>query len=225
MASKRRRPARAGSCQLDLFAVGSRTPTQLSRATAKRGRSVEAPAPRPWECVVLAIDTARRSGYAVYARGQLGESGEFDTLDNEPTLERVVTNAVERADSLKLPIVLVLEAPYGGSVEVIAALGVARERWLREWRRAGQAPARVVKVMPSQWRGPVLGSAWVGQPREAVRAQEMLVAKTLVKFPPGPDEAAAILIGRWGAHAARVGRAIGKRAAKASLRAWTARTA
>lgn len=221
---KRRNPN-----QLELAIAGASSPTPLSRATARNSRHVEAPAPMPWECVVLAVDTAKRSGYCVLECGRHCESGEVDTLD-EAIVERIVANAVERAAFLNLPLVLVLEAPFGGSVDVVSALGVARERWLRAWRLAEQSPARVVKVMPSQWRGPVLGAFWVSQPREAVRAQERIVAAAILKrqrklarasLPVGDDEAPAILIGTWAAHAARVGRAIGKRAAKASLRAWT----
>jgi hypothetical protein len=216
--------------QLELFFGVPITgvPTPLSRATARRSKHIEAPAPKPWHCVILAVDTARRSGYARYYNGHLEEHGETDTLD-EPILERIVENTLERAGRT-LPCVLVLEAPFGGSVDVVTALGVARERWLRAWRKADQSPARVVKVQPSTWRAPVLGSEWVGRPRAEVRAHEMRVATAFVQrgypsgfrpMPLGGDQAAAILIGRWAAHAARVGRAIGKRAAKASLRAWT----
>jgi hypothetical protein len=115
----------------------------------------------------------------------------------------------------------VLEAPWGGSVAVVAALGAARERWLRAWRDAGQAGGRVVKVTPSVWRGPVLGRQWVSAPREEVRPQEQLVARAIAGRAVGEDEAPAILIAKWGSHAAQVGRAIGKRASKASLKSWT----
>lgn len=211
--------------QLELAIAGASAPTPLSRATARRSRHIEAPAPKPWLCVVLAVDTARRSGFGVFESGRYCESGEVDTLD-EPTVELIVRNAVERAEALRLPIVLVLEAPFGGSVDVVSALGVARERWLRAWRLAGQSLARVVKVQPSTWRAPVLGAQWIGVPRAEVRAHERLIATAMLRRAGtsghvGDDEAPAILIGVWASHAARVGKAIGLRAAKASLRAWT----
>lgn len=213
--------------QLALFEVAASMPTGLSRATARRGRH-EAPAPKPWQCTLLAVDTARQSGWAIYCMGVLQEHGEVDTLD-EATLEQLVRNALEIATDCAVPLVLVLEEPFGGRPEIVAALGVARERWLRAWRQADQSLRRVVRVQPSTWRGPVLGSEWVSAPRNAVRDQEMRTARALTKrmtrydgsVPPlGHDEAAAILIGRWAAHAAAVGRAIGKRATKASLRSW-----
>jgi hypothetical protein len=225
----RRRNPQQLDLDMPLTAAG---PTVLSRATARRSRHVEAPAPKPWLCTILAVDTAKRSGWAVYSVGCLCSSGEVDTLD-EATLEQLVHNAASYTIG-RQPLVLVLEAPYGGRVEVITALGVARERWLRAWRTCGQASSRIVRVQPSTWRGPVLGAEWVSAPRDQVRAHELLTARALVSQMPrsrplrvgaeltlGHDEAAAILIGRWAAHAAAVGRAIGKTAAKASLRAWT----
>lgn len=215
-------PKRSRSQQLDLFGEDDkRPPTPLSRATARKGsKSFAAPAPRPWLCVVLAVDTARRSGWCIGARGARVDSGEV-SVEDEPTIAQIVANAVELASSAQLPCVLVLEAPWGGSVAVVTALGVSRGAWLRAWKRAGQALARVVSVTPSGWRGPVLGAAWVSAPRAAVRAHEQRTAHALVGHPVGEDEAPAIWIARWAAHAAQVGRAIGKRAQKASLRAWT----
>jgi hypothetical protein len=148
------------------------------------------------------------------------DSGEVDTLD-EATLELIVRSSIELADTEDVPIVLVLEAPFGGDPRIVAALGVARERWLRAWRLCGQADARVLRIQPSTWRAPVLGRGAIRLPREDVRRLEQATARALVERPVGSDEAAAILIARWAAHSASVGRAIGKRAARASLREWT----
>lgn len=210
--------------QLDLFGQNDkRAPTPLSRATARRGsKSFAAPAPRPWLCVVLAVDTARRSGWCIGARGARVDSGEV-SVEDEPTVAQIVANVIELAHEYELPCVLVLEAPWGGNVAVVTALGVSRGVWLRAWKRAGQALARVVSVTPSEWRGPVLGAEWVSAPRAAVRAHEQRTARALVGHPVGEDEAPAIWIARWAAHAAQVGTAIGKRARRASLRAWTKR--
>jgi hypothetical protein len=194
--------------------------TPLARATSRQKGRAEAPSPQPWLAVVLAVDTAARSGWAISVSGRRVDSGEADTLDTT-LLDRVVHWAVDLADLSTLPLVMVLESPWGGNVHIVAALGVARERWLRAWRDAGQAPGRVVKVMPGTWRGPVLGREWVSAPRDQVRAHEQRVARALMGRDVGPDEAPAILIARWASHAAPVGKAIGKRAAKASLREWT----
>jgi hypothetical protein len=168
---------------------------------------------------VLGVDTAARSGWAIAVSGKRVDSGEVDTL-NTPDIERVVRWAIELGRVGGLRVVLVLEAPWGGSVSVVAALGVARERWERAWRDAGQTVRRVVRVNPSSWRAAVLGRSSIGMPREQVRALEQGVACRLVGRALGPDESAAVLIARWGAHAGEVGKAIGVRGRKASLAQW-----
>jgi hypothetical protein len=210
---------RVAQLTLDL-PLGAGVPTPLSRATSRK-RMASTPSPKPWQAVVLAVDTARHAGWSIWSSGKLADSGELDTLDAEAVLDQIVANALDQAEQSKAPAVLVLEAPYGGSVDVVSALGAARERWLRAWRCAGQSRGRVVKVTPSSWRAAVLGSRWVGVERELVRAHEQRVARALASHVVGSDEAPAILIGKWASHAAAVGRVIGVRAQRRSLRVWT----
>jgi hypothetical protein len=223
-----RRPLTQGHAdQLELgLPVGRCLVTPLSRAMSQRYRRVEAPAPRPWQCVILAVDTARQSGWASYVRGRLQRFGEVDTLD-AGKLAVLASQAVTLGAEQELPVVLVLETPFGGSVGVVSALGQARERWLVAWHGARQSRGRVVLVLPGVWRGPVLGRHAVRLERELVRQLELQTASALVLEQQGKqwlslghDEAAAILIGRWAAHAGAVGRVIGKRAVRASLKAW-----
>ena len=202
--------------------TSSRTAASRSRVARSRKAHSEAPAPKPWLAVVLAVDTARRSGCAVLVSGRLAASGEVDTLDHEQ-VARVVRFAVQRGEQRGLPVVMVLEKPWGGSVQVVAALGVARERWQRAWRDAGQSRGRVVLVRPSTWRGPVLGREAVRASRDEVRARELSVASAILGRAASADQAAAVLIGRWAVHAAQVGRVIGERAKRASKRAWRQR--
>jgi len=222
--TSRNRNGHPDQLSLGLTVLGDRgvvAATPLSRATATRSKTREAPAPKPWLCAVLAVDTARQSGWAISRAGSHVDSGEVDTLD-EVTVGQIVDNAIGYAAATRVPLVMVLESPFGGSVAVIAALGVARERWLRAWRACDQSLGRVVRVAPSTWRGPVLGARSVGLPRDEIRRVELATARALVGDPMiGHDEAAAILIARWASHAAAVGVAIGKRAARASLEAWT----
>jgi hypothetical protein len=207
--------------QLDLFPGGSVSDTGTtvhSRATTRHKRLRETPAPKPWLCTVLAVDTASRSGWALSRDGALRDSGEVETL-NEAALGLIVRNAVELSEGTA-SLVLVLETPWGGSAEIVSALGAARERWSRAWRAHGLTQRRVVLVSPSTWRAAVLGGKWASARRELVRAHEQRVARALVGYDVGADEAPAILIARWAAHTARVGRAIGPRGRRASLRAW-----
>jgi len=193
----------------------------IDRLAPRRSRTkAPSPAPLPWDAVVLGIDTARRSGWAIAVQGKRVDSGELDTLD-AGEVQRVVAWAVSLGALGRLPVVLVLEAPWGGSVSVVAALGAARERWMAAWRACGQSPRRVVRVQASTWRCGVLGRVTAGMEREAVRALEQSVANRLAGKALGPDEAPACLIAYWGGWAGQVGKVIGVRARKASLRKWT----
>lgn len=194
--------------------------TPLSRATARAKARTEAPAPKPWLAVVLAIDTANRSGWALCAAGKQQEFGEADTLD-ALALQQIVRWAMREAQRLQMPLVLVLEShPWVGSLRAAQGLSAARERWLVTWRAAELPKTKVVLVTPGEWRRAVLGREWASAPRDEVRQQEQLVAAALVGEDVRGDEAAAILIARWASHSARVGRALGKQAVQASVRAW-----
>ena len=165
-----------------------------------------------WPCVVVGVDTAKRSGYAVRVAGRLVEAGEIQTDRDRGLARRVVLEAVERARPLELGVVLVLEKAWGGDTRTVLGLGAARERWLNAWVDCGQPLQRIVDVYPSTWRARVLGVSSVRVPRDVVRATEMRVA--LVEVAKlgvdelGPDEAAAILISRWGARAGEVGKVL-----------------
>jgi len=188
---------------------------------AKRAR----PAPKPWLAVVLAVDCANRSGWAICVRGKLHASGELNTLEPE-AIAGVIAMALECARTEALPCVLVLEDIWGGSVSTIAGLGAARERWLAVWRELAAAAGhkgKVVLVAVSTWRAAILGAGFVGCEREQVRPVEQAMAAGIKGGAVGPDEAPAICLGRYGAQAADVGKVIGVRARKASLAAWTGR--
>jgi hypothetical protein len=183
-------------------------PTQRPRG--RRGkRQRPAASAVPLRCFVLAVDTAGRSGWAALAAGSddyLGW-GEVDTLDRE-AVAYIVRWAGAHADARGLPLVLVLEAPFGGNIAMLIGLGAARERWLSAAREYGLPQRRCVFVQPSEWRSPVLGRRWARAPREEVRPHEQLIASAIVGEPVRGDEAAAILIAKWGLRAAKVAAAL-----------------
>lgn len=165
-------------------------------------------------CVVLAIDTARRSGYAIRVRGRLKWSGEVDTLQPAEVRE-IVSLACEQAEP-RTPAVLVLEKhTFKGRPGMLIGLGQARERWMSAWAEFGQPRSRVVSVLPSVWRGCVLGKAYRSASREACRDAELAAARSHETTGHwehiGPDEAAAILISRWATYAPAVARVLPKR--------------
>lgn len=176
------------------------------------------PVPHPWPCVVLAVDTARVSGWSIWAQGKYAQSGELDTL-NEGTLRNVVASAVQLAEVCDVPCVLVLEKPWGGNVTVVAALGAARERWQAAWRSLATGDkSKVVLVAPVTWRARVLGKHTVRMKRDDVRPAEQAMGLQLKGARPGAmvggiglDEAPAVCIGYWATHAGELAKCLGKR--------------
>jgi hypothetical protein len=172
---------------------------------------------------VLGVDTARQSGWAVWARGHLVARGEVDTLD-AAAVRAVVASTVAGAAELELPAVLVLERPWGGNVHIVTALGAARERWQVAWRElAAGHLGRVLTVSPSTWRSAELGAYFASAKREECRDAERSMARGYTGAADvGGDEAPAICIGHWASRAGEVGKLLGKRAQRASLAAWGA---
>lgn len=182
------------------------------RARRRRAkRPLPPPSATPLPCLVLAVDTAARSGWAVLGASEryLG-FGEADTLD-ATALAHIVDWAGCHAVLAQVPLVLVLEAPFGGSMAMLIALGAARERWLAAWRATDQPRRSVVMVQPSEWRAKVLGKRWARAVRDEVRPHEQATAAAIVGEPVGGDEAAAILIARWALRAAKVERVLPRR--------------
>lgn len=182
------------------------------RPAHKRAKRIKPPPPPAWlawRCVVLAVDTAGRSGWAIRVAGRLVASGEVDTLDAEE-IDSIVREALSHALHV-CPAVLVLERAWGDNTATLLGLGAARERWHAAWRRACQPKSRIVQVYPVSWRARVLPKGACRLPREQVRPVELACAQHEVPsvsrgtFEVGPDEAAAILISKWAAHAPEVG--------------------
>lgn len=189
-----------------------------ARAMSRRGsRSAPAPVPWAWQCVVLAVDTADRSGYAVWHAGEVMQSGEVETK-NAARVREIVAGAVVMAGVAHEPCVLVLEKPFGGTVMMVSALGAAKERWMAPWRDLAIGhQGKVVSVTPSEWRGPVLGAYYANIERSVARAREQEVAASIVGRQVGGDEAPAVCIGQWAMHAQEIGVLIGKRFVRKSM--------
>jgi hypothetical protein len=212
--------------QAEMFAQPAKPAAIVRTRSPKRGPS---PSPRPWRCSLIAVDTAENSGWAFWSSGTLHSSGEIDTSDGSALLKCVRSGAWLAKEFTEGPLVLVLEAPYGGpkhagQVATLVALGRAQERWLRAWKDAGEARARVVMVQPQTWRCALFGSVR-GMKRAELHKLEDLNAQAIMGVHAhvaalGADEAAAICIGQWASYAAAVGEVIGKKARAASMAAW-----
>lgn len=163
------------------------------------------PAHEPHACVVLAVDTARNSGMAVYLRGRYIASGEVRKDDDAGLLAWCV-DALRLAIENAVPCVLVLEKPpafvyRGRSASTMVGLGAARQAWERGWRDAGGIKARVVRVEPATWRKPVLGVTKGPDLPSVERARARALSG---KVDIGSDEAAAVGVGYWASLAGEV---------------------
>jgi hypothetical protein len=148
------------------------------------------------------------SGWSIWDHGQLVSSGEVG-IDDWITLTRICERAMERGETC----VLVLERPFGGSNSgTLMALGAAHHAWRKAWKLTGGSSRKIVRVDVSTWRSQVLGmTRGPGlQQRERETALSFKGGSDV-----GPDEAAAICIGRYATHAGEIGAVLSARIRKA----------
>lgn len=167
-------------------------------------------------CIMLAVDVATRSGWAIYSAGVRLHSGECNISDRV-----AVRGACDAAVKWRgeLPTVLVLERPWGARRNVTAtlmALGAARQVWLEEWAAANgrKRPPRVVKFLPSEWQGP-LGL----RGKVAPEMQLALLKAHDLDYPHrtvGADEFDALMMGLVATRSARVAAVLPKPRRKAA---------
>lgn len=178
---------------------------------------------RPLEAVVLAVDSARRAGFAVYLRGVLADYGEV--LSRKP-LDRadVVRGALRLAEHAGLSCALALETPYGGTVATLLSLHATAELWRDTWLAHEQAASHVLDLDAGQWRKLIFGGG--NLPRDDARRLEALTAERIVARdrvrPPGatigPDAAAAICLGHVARSSVALQEALGCELSRARAR-------
>lgn len=188
--------------------------------TRKARKPKATPAPNATEhaCVIVAVDTARRSGYCVWSCGDVQSCGWVDISKDDPDslieMAEKFANSPRKYSLPALPIVLVLEKPWGGSGLTQQALGAARHAWLAAWRRRGQPARKVVRVKPATWRKAVLGVTR----GEQLERLELATASRLWGVGPIDDRdvAAAVCIAEWAGKAGEVAAVLPKRRSKAA---------
>lgn len=164
------------------------------------------PSFRPWRCVVLALDVAETSGWAVWVLGKLADSGEFNIYTDHGVAEcaRVCDIARTFALQLSVPWVALIEVSWGGHMGV--GMAPSGGYWTYALRNAQLPRARIGEVFPATWRARVLPRGMASAKRNDVRAVEVAQARAIVGGRKvGSDEAPAILIGKWGTQAGEVG--------------------
>lgn len=196
------------------------------RTTGGRPKQRLAPSYEPWPCVLITVDTAERSGWAITVRGKSVEWGEVDMLRPERStwLPAAAICPVATASSVcalaallgaqhKLPLVLVYELPFGGQYQ-----GGWSGSWKAAFMAAGGVKSRMRGVQASCWRARVTG---LGQAtRDVARRGDMARAQREVaaihgaadwtKVELGGDEAAALCMAVYARHAGEVGKLLPK---------------
>lgn len=154
-------------------------------------------APRPLRAAILAIDSARRSGYAVYVAGELVQYGECNARRFADRLS-VLEIALMRSKGAQLPLGLVLEEPFGGTLATALSLHASLELWRDTWLAIGGKLRHVAQERAADWRLRLFGSARM--PRDQVRRLEQITAQRIAALAGyrgdiGGDAAAAICLG------------------------------
>jgi len=177
-----------------------RPPMIIHRA---RGPAAQPPTRTPLDAVLVAIDSAKRSGYATYIAGRLWDYGEVNArLDAERA--RVFSDAIGAAYMRGLPVAALLEVPWGGYQSAALSLHATARDWRRSWFVTGQPDEHLVERTVGQWRRQLFGGRTL--PREQARRLEAayaeqviardLGARRFLKPAAGPDAAAAVCIGQ-----------------------------
>jgi len=165
----------------------------------RRRQSLSASTIAPLDAVLLAVDSARCSGWAVYARGQLHTYGECSSRVPQERAE-VVAEALRLSVALDRPIGLVLEVPFGGPLKTLLSLAETAALWRDTWVAYEQHPRRVIDVLATEWRERMFGTG--SMPREDARRLEQITAQRIrdvarLSSRPelGGDAAAAVCLG------------------------------
>jgi hypothetical protein len=195
-------------------------------------RRLKRPAPQPsrlpWRCVLLAVDPAKLSGWALFRDGLLLGHGLASSARER---ELVAQWAFAEARSGGLPLIVVAEtwnarsfkpaasarpgvrAATRLSTATLIGMGASWGRWLEQLEREGElrldrwVGPKVVRVEPTTWRAVTIGNAGNAASmklRALQRAQCACVDRGLLP-PADTNVADAIVIGQWGCHAGQVG--------------------
>lgn len=164
------------------------------------------PSFHPHACVVLAVDPAAKSGWAVFVNGAYVESGIAMThVDRLDAAARALVEAARR----ELPLAVVGEKwPTGGPFGGHRTQSGLSEQW-GLWRAAleqTEVPkSRILRVLPSAWWRQIGAYARLGHDEIKLRSRRhaaRVIVRPLDEI--GEDEADAIGIGAWATRAGEV---------------------
>ena len=173
--------------------------------------------PKPHACVVLAVDPAKVSGWAIVARAP-GTASELacgcNTARTADARRRAAESAFAAAFIAGLPLVVCAErwSSHGafGGARTQRGLGAAWGRWAEALEIAGVPKRRIVRVYAQTWAGAILSAGGRGWTRERREAASIAYVKRRFGIECGADEAAAVCLGVYGMHCAEVAAALPK---------------
>lgn len=180
----------------------------------RKRASFGVPTGAPIKAVVLTIDAATRSGVATYVCGKLHHYCEVQAHEG-PQRRRVLRDACTIAEVRGLPLVCVIEVPFGGRASAALALTAIVALWRDTWSQLGQQRERLFEVTANEWRRELFGTA--GMPRAEVRRLEAALASATARrdlpsmrhYTIGADAAAAICIGQVAIRSGAIASALG----------------
>jgi len=172
------------------------------------------------DCVILAIDPAKVSGYCLVLPDHRMWTGAI-----AESQVAIVDAAIEAAEKAKRPLIVVAEKWTTGDrihdrrmrAATLLGLGAAWERWRAALESSGVPRSRVVRVNVATWRAKVLGGPMnrtTEEWKEASLRYAQLRAHSQIKrntsVPMQDDEADAICIAFWAMHSGLVAEAVKK---------------
>jgi len=173
----------------------------------RKPKKPRAPLPRtesPIACILLALDTANVTGWAIRVCGLIESHGQHKlyTDDGMKSTDEVLSKLAQLRNATGLPIAVVSERSWGGYMGQGATMGFGY--WVHALRGIGVRMKRFQEVYPASWRAVILPGFHDAE-RSIVREEEQRKACAMVNANRlGDDEAPAILISEWGAYAGEV---------------------
>ena len=153
----------------------------------------------PWPALILGVDPGKNSGWATFWNGEYLDSGECKSTDEAAILQVTSTVAMLGTTYGTKPVLVIEQHPWAGSLTAKSSLEASRAIWKMKWGTAGEAARRTVDVNVATWRSR-LGIPTRGDKKLRARI-ELNTARSIAARDLGPDEAAAVLIGKWGTFA------------------------
>jgi hypothetical protein len=180
------------------------------------GRKAKAKLPAsltPHDCIVLAIDPGKVSGFAIFVKGFLVWS---DSARTHADRFDPASWAMSEAREWGLPLMVVAEkwTPGGrfAGARTMAGLGASWGLWLAALEDAGIPKARIIRVHTQTWRAATIGGGRGIDTQEWKRRARVRASQEAGLLVEDDNAADAICIGLWAIRSGEVGAKMPKRA-------------